>query len=220
MESVAEHCVGMMIVLAKHMRKADIAVRSGDWNARNRLIGAELLGKTLGVVGFGRIGQRVAEICRQAFFMDIIYYDVTAYPEAEKKLDAKKLLLSELLEKSDFVSVHAPLLPATKGLIGEPEIKKMKPHAFLINTSRGPLIDESALIRALREKWIAGAGLDVYDPEPPFAENPLFNMDNVIVSPHMAAHTDEAMLRMAMVADDVIAVIEGKKPKNPVQFKK
>jgi phosphoglycerate dehydrogenase-like enzyme len=124
--------------------------------------------------------------------------------------------LNELLEKADFVSVHVPLLPVTRGLIGEAALKRMKPTAFLINTSRGPVVDQDALLRALQEGWIAGAGLDVYDPEPLPADSPLLTLDNVILSPHMAAHTDEALYRMAMVIGDVLAVIEGETPTYPV----
>jgi D-3-phosphoglycerate dehydrogenase len=215
-ESVAEQCLGMMIVLAKKMRSADRAIRSGDWEARYRLIGTELLGKTLGLVGFGRIGRRLAEMARRGLGMSIIYYDVLAYPAAEAELGARKVDLPSLLAQSDFVSVHTPLVPETRGLIGEMALQAMRPSAFLINTSRGPVVDSAALARALQQGWIAGAGLDVYDPEPLPPDSPLLAMDNVILSPHMAAHTDEALLRMAMVVTDVLAVIDGRPPENPV----
>lgn len=218
-ESVAEQCLAMMLVLAKRIRLADRAIRAGDWEARYRLTGNELLGKTLGLIGFGRIGQRLAGMCRAGLSMAVLYHDVLAYPEAEKALDATKVELDRLLEISDFVSVHTPLVPGTRGLIGEAALRKMKPGAFLINTSRGQVVDQAALLRALQEGWIAGAGLDVYDPEPLPADSPLLGMDNVILSPHMAAHTDEALYRMAMVVTDVLAVIEGRPPENPVVWK-
>jgi len=215
-ESVAEQCLGMMIVLAKRMRMADLAIRGGDWEARYRLIGNELLGKTLGLVGFGRIGQRLAAMCHQGLAMAVLYHDVADYPEAEKSVGARKVELDRLLAESDFVSLHTPLVPGTRGLIGEAALRKMKPSAFLINTARGPIVDQAALVRALEQGWIAGAGLDVYDPEPLPADSPLLRMDNVVLSPHMAAHTDEALLRMAMVVTDVLAVIEGRPAENPV----
>lgn len=215
-ESVAEQCLAFMLILAKHVRKADKAIRAGDWEARYRLIGNELLGKTLGMVGFGRIGQRVASLCHAALSMPILYHDVVAYPQAEAEMGAKRVSLEEVLETADFVSVHVPLLSATKHLIDEAALKRMKPTAYLINSSRGPVLDQDALVRALQEGWIAGAGLDVFDPEPLPPDNPLLNLENVILSPHMAAHTDEALLRMAMVIDDVLAVIEGHTPQYPV----
>jgi D-3-phosphoglycerate dehydrogenase len=218
-ESVAEQCLGMMLILAKRMRLADKAIRAGDWEARYRLTGNELLGKTLGLVGFGRIGQRLAAMCGHGLSMAIRYHDVIAYPEAEKALGARRVNLESLLGEADFVSLHTPLVPETRGLMGEAALRKMKPSAFLINTARGQVVDQAALVRALQEGWIAGAGLDVYDPEPLPHDSPLLGMDNVVLSPHMAAHTDEALYRMAMVVTDVLAVIEGKAPENAVVWK-
>ncbi|HSB89984.1 MAG TPA: hydroxyacid dehydrogenase [Anaerolineales bacterium] len=218
-ESVAEQCLGMMIALAKRLRLSDRAIRAGDWDARYRLIGNELLGKTLGLVGFGRIGQRLAAMCHSGLSMGIVYFDVVSYPGVEKQLEARRMPLGELLSRSDFVSVHTPLVRETRGIIDEKALRSMKPGAFLLNTSRGPVVDQAALVRALQEGWIAGAGLDVYDPEPLPADSPLLQMDNVVLSPHMAAHTDEALLRMAMVITDVLAVIEGRRPENPVAWK-
>lgn len=217
LEAVAEHCIGMMITLAKRLREADQAIRAGDWDARYRLTGRELFGKTLSVVGCGRIGQRVAAIGRKAFSMDIFYHDVITHPKIEAELGAKRASLDAALAAADFVSIHTPLLPATEGLIDEAALKRMKPTAFLINTSRGPVVDQAALVQALQEGWIAGAGLDVHDPEPLPVESPLLRLENVILSPHMAAHTDEALYNMAMVARDVLAVIDGKEPENPVR---
>jgi phosphoglycerate dehydrogenase-like enzyme len=151
--------------------------------------------------------------------MPIRYYDVVAYPEAEQRLEAIRCDLEEVLETADFVSVHVPLSPDTKGLIGEAEFRRMKPTAFLINTSRGPVVDQDSLIRALDQSWIRGAALDVFDPEPLPEDSPLLGMQNVVLSPHMAAHTDEALFRMAMVIEDVLAVIKGKPPAYPVVMK-
>jgi D-3-phosphoglycerate dehydrogenase len=215
-ESVAEQCVAMMINLAKRIVLADKVLRGGDWSARYRLTGVELFGKTLGVIGIGRIGYRVAEICRMGFNMPILYYDLIPNSTAESSLGAAQVELDELLARSDFISLHLPLVPATHGLIGSAALRKMKPGAYLINSSRGSVIDQNALIEALQQGWIAGAGLDVFDPEPLPADSPLLKLDNVVVTPHMAAHTDEALLRMAFVVEDVIAVFEGRQPKNPV----
>jgi D-3-phosphoglycerate dehydrogenase len=218
-ESVAEHCIGMMILLAKRLLEADHAARFGDWEARYRLTGVELYGKTLGLVGFGKIGQRVASIAHSGFAMSILYHDVVAYPRAEESMSARRLPLDGVLAMADFVSVHTPLLPSTRGLIGEEALRRMKPTAYLINSSRGAVVDQEALIRALKERWIAGAGLDVFDPEPLPNNSPLRAMDNFVLSPHMASHTDEALYRMAMVVLDVLAVLEGRAPENPVPWK-
>lgn len=215
-ESVAEHCVGMMVILAKRILQADQALRGGDWNSRYRLIGEELFGRTLGVIGFGRIGQRVAEICSLGFCMQIIYSDVVASPEFEQRIGARQLPTAEVLSQADFVSLHVPLIPDTSRMIGVDALKKMRSSAFLINSSRGAVVDPEALLQALREGWIAGAGLDVYDLEPLPAGDPLLALPNVVLTPHMAAHSGEALLRMAMVVEDVIAVIEGREPKHPV----
>lgn len=216
LESVAEQCIAMMLMLAKRIHEADKAMRAGDWDSRYRLIGTELLGKTVGVVGFGSIGQRVAEICHHAFSMHILYHDVVPYPQQEAALGAVRESLEGVLAQADFVSVHTPLLPATRGLIDEAALKRMKPTAYLINTSRGPVIDQAALVSALQKGWIAGAGLDVFEPEPLPPDSPLLALTNVVLSPHMAAHTDEALLNMAMVARDIVAVLEGRTPENPV----
>lgn len=215
-ESVAEQCLAFMIVLGKRLMESDAAIRAGDWEARYRLIGTELLGKSLGLVGFGRIGQRVAELCHSSLSMPILYSDVVQYPEAERAMGAIKVSMDELLESADFVSLHVPLLDETRDLMGETQLRSMKSSAFLINTSRGAVVDQAALIKALEEAWIRGAGLDVYDPEPLPADSPLLTMSNVVLSPHMASHTDEALYRMALVIEDVLAVIRGEQPKHPV----
>ncbi len=212
-EAVAEHCIGMMIALSRKLLAADRAARQANWGARYELIGVELLGKTLGVVGFGRIGQRVATIAHSAFQMQIVYCDVINYPDAERALKARRVSLDELVARADVVSVHVPLLPETRGLIGARAFSMMKPSAFLINASRGPVIDETALVEALETHRIAGAGLDVFVNEPIEPDNPLLRLEHVILSPHMASHTDEAMRRMAMVAVDVLAVLGGREPR-------
>ncbi len=211
-ESVAEQAVGFMITLSKHIVRADKAIRQGRWSVRYEYIGQELRGRTLGLIGMGRIGARVAEICHLAFGMPILYYDLVNYPETEAKLGAKKVSLEEVLQQADYVSVHVPLTSATKGMIGEQQFNRMKKGAIFINTARGPIVDEAALIKALQSGHLGGAGLDVFAIEPPPKENPLFQLDNVVLSPHMAAHTEDALREMSMIAQDVLRVLEGKEP--------
>ncbi|MEN6300701.1 MAG: hydroxyacid dehydrogenase [Anaerolineaceae bacterium] len=212
-ESVAEQAVGFMIAVSKQIARADKAIRQNRWGVRYEYIGQELYSKILGMVGMGRIGGRVAEICHLAFGMPVIYYDLINYPEVENKLNAKKLPLEEVLKQADYISLHVPLTPSTKGMIGEREFAMMKKGAFFINTARGPIVDETALVDALRSGHLGGAGLDVFAVEPPAKDNPLFQLENVVLTPHMSAHTEEAMIQMSLVAEDVLAVLEGKTPK-------
>jgi len=211
-ESVAEQAVGFMVVLSKQIQKADKAIRQGKWNVRYEFIGQEMFGRTLGLVGMGRIGSRVAEICNLGFRMPVIYYDVVRYPLVEEKLDAKQVTLDELLVRADYISVHVPLLPSTRNIIGREQLAKTKKGAILINTARGGVIDEAALFDALERGHLAGAGLDVYTVEPTPDDNPLFLLENVILSPHMAAHTDDALKAMSMIAVDVLRVLEDQEP--------
>ena len=212
LESVAEQAVGFMITLSKHILRADSAARQGRWNVRYEYIGQELLGRTLGLVGMGRIGSRVAEICHLAFNMPVLYYDVVSYPALEENLKAERVSLEEVLKASDYVSVHVPLLPTTRGMIGKEQLAMMKSGAILINTARGAIVDEAALLEALQSGHLAGAGLDVFAVEPASEENPLFQLDNVVITPHMAAHTDDALKAMSMVAQDIVRVLDGQEP--------
>lgn len=211
-ESVAEQAVGFMIVLSKQIQRADKAIRQGRWNVRYEYIGQEMFGHTLGLVGMGRIGSRVAEICNLGFRMPVIYYDVVRYPFIEEKLEARQVTLDELLEQADIISVHVPLLPSTRNILGREQIARMKKGAILINTARGGVLDEEALIEALKSGHLGGAGLDVYAVEPTPADNPLLSLENVILSPHMAAHTDDALKAMSMITLDILRVLEGKEP--------
>jgi D-3-phosphoglycerate dehydrogenase len=215
-ESVAEHALGLMIAVAKQIVRSDAAARRGQWQVRLQVVGTELRGKTLGLVGFGRIGQRLALLCHRALEMPILYHDVLAYPEAEAELGARRMALEALLPVVDVLSLHVPLLPSTRHLIGAPELRRLKPTAFLINTARGPVVDQGALVQALREGWIAGAGLDVFDPEPLLPDNPLVALENVVLTPHMASHTEQGLLRMGLVVEDMLAVLEGRQPRYPV----
>ena len=215
-ESVAEHFVGLALMLSKRMLEADQALRAGRWNVRYEYIGRELYGKTLGVVGFGRIGRTTARICRHGFRMPVLYYDVVAAPaEVEAETQARRVSLEELLRTADYVSLNLPLTPDTRHIIGREQIRLMKPTAYLMNLGRGPLWDEKAVREALEQQWIAGAGSDVFEEEPTATDNPLFQHRRFVCTPHMAAHTDEAMRRMSLVAEDVVAVLEGKEPRWP-----
>jgi len=215
-EPVAEHVVGMMLALAKDFRNSDAHVRGGDWGYRDRFQGMELRGRTLGVVGLGRIGFRVAEICRKGLGMEIVYTDALPQPKAEDELEARRMDLMPLLEISDVVTLHTPYLPATHYLINAEALRHVKPGAYLINASRGKVVEQAALVRALGERRIAGAALDVLETEPPEKDNPLFALDNVLLTPHCATATTEALIAMSLVAEDVIAVLQGRRPRYPV----
>jgi D-3-phosphoglycerate dehydrogenase len=214
-ESVAEHFVALSLMLAKKIRLADIALRDCRWQARYELIGAELKGKTLGVLGFGRIGQQTARICKNGFAMKILYVDQLSFPEADKELETSRVDEKILFKEADFISVNLPLLPETRHYVNADLISLMKPSAFLINMARGPIWQEADVVAALQEKRIAGAGSDVYEVEPISADNPLLKLENFVGTPHMSAHTEEAMIRMSMVAKDVLAVLEGREPQYP-----
>ena len=214
-ESVAEHFVALALMLAKKIRLADIALRDCRWQARYELIGTELKGKTVGVLGFGRIGQQTARICKNGFGMPILYYDQLAFSDAEKELEALRVDEKTLFQKSDIISVNLPLVPETRHFVNADLLNLMKPTAFLINMARGPIWNEADITAALQEQRIAGAGSDVYEVEPIAADNPLLKLDNFVGTPHMSAHTEEAMIRMSMVAKDVLAVLEGREPEYP-----
>jgi len=214
--SVAEHFFGLALILSKILKKADIALREGRWEVRYQYIGRELHGKTLGILGFGRIGRAVGRIGHKGFDMKVLYYDALRYEEAEKELGAKKVSLEEVLSQSDFISINLPMLPETKGLLKEREFGLMKPSAYIINLARGPIWDEKALYQVLKEGKIAGAGSDVYEIEPAIKGHPLFELENFVGTPHMAAHTDEALRKMSLVAEDVIRILEGETPVHPV----
>ena len=213
-ESVVEHTLGFMVVLAKQMLQADAAVRRGDFGFRRRVTGTELWGKTLGIIGGGHIGSRVAEVCSRAFKMTVLIYDPYLAEDQARACGGHLCgSLDQVVGDSDFVSIHTPLTPDTRGLIGRRELALMKPTAFLINTSRGPVVDEQALIEALSERRIAGAGLDVFEKEPPAADCPLFALDNVTLTPHMASFTDEGRYRMGVtVVQQVLDVLGGSRP--------
>jgi D-3-phosphoglycerate dehydrogenase len=216
-ESVAEHCVAMALILSKRLLEADRALREGRWEVRYDYFGREMRGRTLGVVGFGRVGQSTARICHHGFGMPVLYYGRRpAPPGAEAECGARRAGLEELLAASDYVSLNLPLTDETRHLIGREQIRLMKPTACLLNLGRGPLWDEAAVLEALERGWIFGAGSDVYETEPAPADHPLFRHGRFVGTPHMSAHTEEAMERMSLVAEDVLAVLEGREPRWPV----
>lgn len=214
--SVAEHFFGLALMLSKRLKRGDIALREGRWEARYQEIGRELHGKTLGILGFGRIGKAIGRVGHHGFDMKVLYYDAVRYEEAEKEIGAAKVSLENVLSQSDFVSINLPMLPETRGVIGAKAFGLMKPTAYLINLARGPIWDEKALCSALKEGKIAGAGSDVYEIEPAIKDHPLLQLENFIGTPHMAAHTEEALKRMSLVAVDILRVLEGKEPLHPV----
>jgi len=205
--SAAEHTIALMLALARNIPQADAALRQGRWE-RNRFLGTELRGKTLGVIGLGQVGSEVARRAR-GLEMRVLGYDPYVPSERARVLGVELVSLDELLSQSDFITVHTPLTEATRGLIGEEQLRRMKPTARVINTARGGIVDEEALYRALREGWIAGAALDVFQEEP-VTEHKLFALENVVVTPHLGASTAEAQERVAIdVAEEVLAVLRG-----------
>lgn len=218
-DTVAEHTFSLMLAVAHRIAESDKFTKEGKYIgwAPMLLLGADVSKKTLGVVGLGRIGSRVAYHAVKGFEMKVLYYDPKPNPDFEKEYGAKFVDLETLLKESDFVSIHVPLLPETRHLIAEAQFKMMKPTAYLINTSRGPIIDENALVKALKDGWIKGAGLDVYEFEPKLAPG-LAELDNAILTPHTASATLETRSKMAeLAATNIIEALEGGTPPNLIR---
>jgi glyoxylate reductase len=218
-EATADICFGLMIAVARRMVEGDQLVHAGIFpgSQSNYLAGSWVWGKTIGLVGGkGRIGQAVARRAH-GFSMRVLYSGPRRLPDAEERRAGMTFVpLNELLEQSDFVSLHPPLNTETHHMISDDEFKRMKPSAFIVNTARGPIIDEAALARALKAKIIAGAGLDVFEHEPRVAGG-LLKMPNVVVVPHLGSAVRELREQMAnIVVDNVIALIDGKRPPNIV----
>jgi len=211
-DSVAEHAITLIMALMKKIFLSSSHLKTGGWRIET-LCGYELMNKTIGIIGLGAVGYKVAEKIR-GFGVKILVYDPYISEELAKIVEAQVVGLGTLLKESDVISVHAALTEKTRGLIGERELKMMKKSALIINTARGAIIDEKALYKALKKGWIAGAGLDVFEEEPARPDNPLFTLDNVVVTPHVAAFTYEALRRETfMAAEEVIRVLQGEKPK-------
>ena len=215
-ETNADMTWAVLLAVARRVGEAERFIRSGQWKgwAPTQLLGADVSGKTLGIFGAGRIGTAVAKRA-VGFFMKTIYTARSDKP-AMKALGAKPVSFDELLSQSDFICVHVPLTPETRHAFGEREFRKMKPTAYFINMARGAVHDEVALARALRERWIAGAGLDVYENEPQIAPE-LLEMPNVVLLPHLGSATTETRTRMAVLAaENLLTVLRGEKCENVV----
>jgi D-3-phosphoglycerate dehydrogenase len=211
--SVAEHVLGMMLCLSKRIVESDHVLRRDRNVNRNALMGNEVQGKTIGIVGIGNVGRRVAQLCNGLFGMTVLAYDpyLTAAEIAAR--GAEKVELDDLLRRADYVSISCPLTKDNRGMIGAGQFALMPPHAFFITTARGFIHDETALTQALRDKRIAGAGLDVWDKEPPPSDHPLLQFDNVLASPHTAGVTKEARTNMGRIAaEQILAALDGKRP--------
>jgi len=220
-EAVADLTWALILAVARRIVEADRFVRSGSWEKTQTgwhptmMLGLDVHGKVLGIIGLGRIGSAVARRAK-CFNMKILYFDVERKIGLEKELGAEYVDLDYLLSNSDFVSLHVPLNKISYHLIGERELKLMKPTVYLINTSKGAIVDEKALIKALRNKWIAGAALDVFEVEPTPRDNPLLKFPNV-VAPRIGSDSREARERIAMmVADNLILFAKGEVPPNLV----
>ena len=210
-ESVAEHVVGMMLMLVKRAVECDRALRAGTLTNRALYTGHEAFGKTMGVIGIGNVGRRVAELCGALLRMQVLAYDPYVSAEDIRARGAQKVELDELLRRADFVSINCPLTDETRKMIGAREYALMQPQAYFITTARGFIHDEAALEAALRDKKLAGAGLDVWDKEPPPADHPLLQYDNVIATPHMAGVTREARVNMGKIAaEQMLDALDGK----------
>jgi len=212
---VAEHTLAAMLALAKNLLPFDRATHAGEgWPAQKRLRRSELRGKTLGIIGLGNIGEEVARICAAAFRMRVLAYDPYVPASKAQAVGAEHVAdLERIWRESDFVSLHPELNDETRGMVGERELRAMQKHAFLINTARGPIVSAPALARALREGWIAGASLDTFETEPFGKASPLAGLENLILTPHIAGLTDEALRGMALsAAEQILQALRGERP--------
>lgn len=216
-DATSDMAWALLFSVARRIAEADRFTRTGEFNGWDPMLmhGVDITGKTLGVVGTGRIGTSFA-LKSKGFNMKVLYVNPHKNEALEKKLNAKKVTFEKLLKESDFISLHVPLISPTHHLISEKELKMMKKTAVLINSSRGPVVDEKALAKALKEKWIFGAGLDVYEHEPKVT-NELLDLDNVVLQPHSASATINSRTQMAILAaENMIAGLKGVAPPNCV----
>ena len=212
-EAVAAHVLAMILALSKQLIQTNHALRRGTMRDRAAFMGSDINGRTIGIVGLGNVGRRVAELCRGLFGMQVIACDPYLDEATIAARGALKVTLEELLRRADFISINCPLDEGTRGMIGAREFALMQPHAYFITTARGSIHDERALAEALRGKAIAGAGIDVWDKEPPPSEHPLLQFDNVIASPHTAGTTREARANMGRIAaEQMVMILDGKRP--------
>jgi D-3-phosphoglycerate dehydrogenase / 2-oxoglutarate reductase len=217
-QSVAEHTFALMIGLSKHFPRMTAAVAAYDYHARISLTGRDIAGKTIGIVGFGRIGRRVGEIAHLGFGMHVLYNDIVPAPEeVELRCDARRMELPELLAASEYVTLHVPLDASTRNLINRQTLAEMRPDAILINTCRGPVVDEAAVAESLHAGRLWGYGADVFTVEPPPPGHPLIGRSDVLLTPHSAAQTEESLRNMATtIAEEVLGVLGGVVPRYPV----
>ena len=216
-EGVAEHAVAMILNLFKRISESDHALRRGWDEPRTNLMGRDLLNKTVGIIGLGNTGTRVAEICKLAFNCEILAYDPYIKDNLFDTKHASKTELSELLTKSDVISVHVPLNKETRNMINKDWFKKMKKGSYFVTTARGSIHNEDDLYECLKEGHLAGAGLDVWDYEPPSSTHQLLKLENVIASPHTAGVTEDSRKKMsAFVATQLLDIFDGKDPARPV----
>ncbi len=216
--SVAEHVIGLIISLSHQIVRANQALSHGDFNVRHLYIGNELKGKTIGIIGYGKIGELVAKKCINGLEMNVLVYD--PYINAENKEGITFLEnIDQLLIHSDFISLHLPFIPKLHHFINKDLISKMKNTAYLINCARGGLVDEQALATAIKRGELAGAGIDVFENEPPKIDNPLLNLETVIVTPHTAASTEESLALMATgAAREIVRLFNNETPINHVNL--
>lgn len=216
-ETTADVAFMLLLAAARRLGESERVLRAGKWEwwGPKLFVGPDVWGKKLGIVGMGRIGQAVARRAR-GFDMEILYHNRSRKQQAEKELGARYVELDELLETADFVSIHTPLTDETRHLIGTSELQRMKREAVLVNTSRGPVVDEAALAKALAEGQIFAAGLDVYEEEPKVHPK-LLELENVVLAPHIGSGSIETRNKMAtLAAENVVAVLSGEEPKTPV----
>ncbi|HHW26387.1 MAG TPA: D-glycerate dehydrogenase, partial [Firmicutes bacterium] len=217
-ETTADLAFALILAAARRVTEAERYLRQGQWKTWSPMLltGVDVHGATLGIVGLGRIGEAVARRAR-GFSMRVLYANRSARPEVEAALGIERRGLDELLKSSDFVSIHVPLNDSTRHLIGERELNLMKPTAVLVNTSRGPVVNERDLYRALKDRRIFAAGLDVFDTEPIRSDNPLLELDNVVLLPHIGSASIATRTQMAvMAARNLTQVLAGQTPQNPV----
>jgi len=216
-ETTADVAFMLLLAAARRLGESERTLRAGKWEwwGPKLFMGVDVWGKKLGIVGMGRIGVAVARRAR-GFGMEILYHNRSRDEEVEKELNARYLELDELLKTSDFISIHTPLTDETRHLIGAPQLENMKPEAVLVNTSRGPVVDEAALANALAQGGIFAAGLDVYEEEPKVHPK-LLELENVVLAPHIGSGSIETRNKMALLAsENVVAVLRGGEPKTPV----
>jgi phosphoglycerate dehydrogenase-like enzyme len=217
-ESVAEHVFAMMIGVSKHFTRMTAAVAAYDYHGRVRYTGRDLFGRTLGIIGFGRIGRRVGVMARAAFNMTVLYNDIIpAPPEVEAEAGARRVSFEEVLRSCEYVTLHVPLDASTRGMIDRRSLALMRPDAILVNACRGPVVVEKDVAEALEAGKLWGYAADVFEDEPFRPGHPLIGRDDVFLTPHSAAQTVEGLTNMAnWVAQDILAVLRGDYPRNPV----